>query len=526
RPVGGRHRREPAPDRPAGGLRRAHEDLGLRRGRPGHAGHPLADLAVRHPRPLRARAPLRGPVRHLGAGPVRARRHPRLLHAAPGAGLPRRHRGRRPGHRLLAGEVLPDGDLHDAGVRRRVRVPDRADLPAARRHRGARDPAPRPALRDRRHLHPRRRHHALGRPDQHADALGADGPVLRGRHPDRRGAPQAAGGEGGRVSAATPRSDGVGAGARGHPFELDEFQRRAIAAIDEGASVLVAAPTGAGKTVAAEHAVDRALAEGGKAFYTTPITALSNQTLADLARRHGPPRAGRRPGATSINGDAPVVVMTTEVLRNMIYASSPALEGLRFVVLDEVHYLQDAYRGPVWEEVIIHLPPSVALVCLSATVSNAEEVAEWLTTVRGDTRLILEERRPVELQNLYLVGDRQSERPRLLPTLVDGRPNEEAARLDQEAAPGRGFRRRAHRRPRRRLYTPRRPEVVELLRERDMLPALYFIFSRAGCEDAVEACLAAGLRLTTHQERARIREIVAERTAALTDDDLDVLGFD
>ena len=328
------------------------------------------------------------------------------------------------------------------------------------------------------------------------------------------------------MSAATPRSGDVGAGARGHPFELDEFQRRAIAAIDEGASVLVAAPTGAGKTVVAEHAVDRALAEGGKAFYTTPIKALSNQKFADLARRHGTPRVGLLTGDNSINGDAPVVVMTTEVLRNMIYASSPALEGLRFVVLDEVHYLQDAYRGPVWEEVIIHLPPSVALVCLSATVSNAEEVAEWLTTVRGDTRLILEERRPVELQNLYLVGDRQSERPRLLPTLVDGRPNEEAARLDQEAAPGRGFRRRAHRRPRRRLYTPRRPEVVELLRERDMLPALYFIFSRAGCEDAVEACLAAGLRLTTHQERARIREIVAERTAALTDDDLDVLGFD
>src|SRR5690606_6984676 len=97
--------------------------------------------------------------------------------------------------------------------------------------------------------------------------------------------------------------------------------------------------------------------------------------------------------------------------------------------------------------------------------------------------------------------------------LVDGRPNEEAARLDHEAAPTRGFRRNAHRRPRRRLYTPRRPEVIELLRERDMLPALYFIFSRAGCEDAVEACLGAGLRLTTHQERARIREIVAERTA-------------
>ena len=232
-------------------------------------------------------------------------------------------------------------------------------------------------------------------------------------------------------------------GAPTHPFALDDFQRRAIAALDEGASVLVAAPTGAGKTVVAEHAVARALAEGGKAFYTTPIKALSNQKFADLARVHGSRNVGLLTGDNSINGDAPVVVMTTEVLRNMIYAGSPALAGLRFVVLDEVHYLQDTYRGPVWEEVIIHLPPSVALVCLSATVSNAEEVAEWLTTVRGPTRLVLEERRPVELRNLYLVGDRQSEEPHLLPTLVDGHPNREAERLDNDLV-GRRPRQREH----------------------------------------------------------------------------------
>jgi ATP-dependent RNA helicase HelY len=175
--------------------------------------------------------------------------------------------------------------------------------------------------------------------------------------------------------------------------------------------------------------------------------------------------------------------------------------------------------------VIIHLPASVALVCLSATVSNAEELADWLTTVRGPTRLVLEERRPVELRNLYLVGDRQSEQPHLLPTLVDGRPNREAERLDNDnlARPGS---RRASRRPRRRFFTPRRPEVIEMLGERGMLPALYFIFSRAACEDAVAACLDAGLRLTTPDERVRIRAIVDERTAALTDDDLDVLGYD
>ena len=310
-----------------------------------------------------------------------------------------------------------------------------------------------------------------------------------------------------------------------YPFELDPFQVRAIAALDDGESVLVAAPTGSGKTVVAEHAIARALREGAKAFYTTPIKALSNQKFADLARRHGSASVGLLTGDNSINGDAPIVVMTTEVLRNMIYAGSPALDGLRFVVLDEVHYLQDTYRGPVWEEVIIHLPAAVRLVCLSATVSNAEEVAEWLGTVRGPTTLVLEERRPVELRNLYLVGDRQSERPQLLPTLVDGRPNPEAERLDNDTLQGRSPR-RGNRRPRRRFFTPRRPEVIDMLAEREMLPALYFIFSRIGCEEAVTACLDAGLRLTTPDERARIRAIVEERAAALTDDDLDVLGYD
>ena len=310
-----------------------------------------------------------------------------------------------------------------------------------------------------------------------------------------------------------------------YPFELDPFQVRAIAALDDGESVLVAAPTGSGKTVVAEHAIARALREGAKAFYTTPIKALSNQKFADLARRHGSASVGLLTGDNSINGDAPIVVMTTEVLRNMIYAGSPALDGLRFVVLDEVHYLQDTYRGPVWEEVIIHLPAAVRLVCLSATVSNAEEVAEWLGTVRGPTTLVLEERRPVELRNLYLVGDRQSERPHLLPTLVDGRRNPEAERLDNDTLQGRSPR-RGNRRPRRRFFTPRRPEVIDMLAEREMLPALYFIFSRIGCEEAVTACLDAGLRLTTPDERARIRAIVEERAAALTDDDLDVLGYD
>jgi ATP-dependent RNA helicase HelY len=301
-------------------------------------------------------------------------------------------------------------------------------------------------------------------------------------------------------------------------FSLDPFQEKALDALDAGKSVLVAAPTGSGKTVVAEYAVARALAEGRKAFYTTPLKALSNQKYGDLARRHGAERVGLLTGDNAINGDAPVVVMTTEVLRNMIYAASPALVGLRYVVLDEVHYLQDAYRGPVWEEVIIHSPPEVHLVCLSATVSNAEEVAEWLSTVRGETVAVIEERRPVALHHLYMVGDRAAEGLHLLPTFVDGRPNPEAARLDARSVRP-AFGRRA------RLRTPRRTEVVERLAAEGMLPAIYFIFSRAGCDDAVRQCLDAGIRLTTPEERDAIRATVEAKVAALSDDDLRVLDY-
>jgi ATP-dependent RNA helicase HelY len=326
-------------------------------------------------------------------------------------------------------------------------------------------------------------------------------------------------------------------------FPLDPFQVDALDALDAGESVLVAAPTGSGKTVVAEYAVERALAEGKKAFYTTPLKALSNQKYNDLVKAHGADRVGLLTGDNSVNGDAPVVVMTTEVLRNMIYASSPTLEGLRYVILDEVHYLQNPYRGAVWEEVIIHLDPDVDLVCLSATVSNAEEFADWIETVRGETRAVIEERRPVRLRHLYLAGDRHSEQLHLLPTFVEApaappgpdgsgdgaaggdragelRPNPEAAKLDSRSVrPGtRG-------RPRGRLYTPRRLEVVERLDEEGMLPAIYFIFSRAACDQAVEACLAAGVRLTEPEERERIRAIADAHLGSLSDADLEVLGY-
>jgi ATP-dependent RNA helicase HelY len=210
----------------------------------------------------------------------------------------------------------------------------------------------------------------------------------------------------------------------------------------------------------------------------------------------------------------------------MIYAQSRSLDRLRYVVLDEVHYLQNAYRGPVWEEVIIHTPEDVDLVCLSATVSNAEEFADWIGTVRGSTETVIEERRPVTLHNLYLVGDRQLERPLLMPTLVDGRPNPEVDQLERNEARAIRDAPRMTRGPRRgRLFTPRRTTVIDVLAERDMLPAISFIFSRAACDDAVTQCLNDGIRLTTAEERAEIRAIAESKVESLSDDDLRVLDY-
>ena len=175
------------------------------------------------------------------------------------------------------------------------------------------------------------------------------------------------------------------------PFVLDGFQRTACSALEDGHGVLVCAPTGAGKTVVGEFAAHLALKTHRKAFYTTPIKALSNQKYAELVERHGSAAVGLLTGDNSVNGEAPVVVMTTEVLRNMLYAGSPLLDGLGYVVMDEVHYLADRSRGAVWEEVIIHLPAEVLVVSLSATVSNAEEFGAWLDTVRGDTEVVVEE---------------------------------------------------------------------------------------------------------------------------------------
>jgi ATP-dependent RNA helicase HelY len=320
-----------------------------------------------------------------------------------------------------------------------------------------------------------------------------------------------------------------------YDFDFDDFQVDACRALGAGRGVLVAAPTGSGKTVVGEFAVHLALAQGRKCFYTTPIKALSNQKYADLVRRYDHRTVGLLTGDNSINGDAPVVVMTTEVLRNMLYTSSPTLAGLGYVVLDEVHYLADSSRGAVWEEVIIHLPESVRVAALSATVSNAEEFGEWLDQVRGGTTVIVDEHRPVPLWQHVLAGNRLYDLFTDDSVDLEGQPAQRHARVNPEllrvaqrdvwierkapARPGRGGRRP------RRFPLAYRPDVISRLDASGLLPAITFIFSRAGCDAAVQQCLAAGLRLTTPEEADAIQQTAERRTADIPPEDLMVLGY-
>ncbi len=318
-----------------------------------------------------------------------------------------------------------------------------------------------------------------------------------------------------------------------YDFPLDPFQVDACAAVEAGHGVLVAAPTGSGKTLVGEFAVHLALATGRKCFYTTPIKALSNQKFTDLVDRYGPGNVGLLTGDNSINGEAPIVVMTTEVLRNMLYAGSRTLLDLGFVVMDEVHYLADRARGAVWEEVIIGLPESVSVISLSATVSNVEEFGAWLSEVRGDTVTIVEERRPVPLHQHVLVGRqlhplfedlRQGEEPRVNRQLERMAHEDRFLRGTKQGRGGRGHRPQGGRH-RSRHRTPSRAELVEKLAAEELLPAIVFVFSRAGCAAAVQQCLDARLLLTNGDERAAIEQAVDAATAHLPDADLSALGF-
>jgi ATP-dependent RNA helicase HelY len=303
------------------------------------------------------------------------------------------------------------------------------------------------------------------------------------------------------------------------PFRPDPFQVEAAESIASGRSVVVTAPTGAGKTLVAEMAVHLALQRGDRAFYTTPIKALSNQKFGDLVDAYGDARVGLLTGDNVINGDAEVVVMTTEVLRNMIYARSEGLDGVGVVILDEVHYLQDPFRGAVWEEVIIHAPAHLQLIALSATVENAVEFSEWMESRRGITDLVVAGERPVPLEAQYMLKDRHSHDVILLPTFGHREGKRRAnPRIQRMLGLERGRSRR--------FVAPRRHEVIEVLWEEGMLPVIYFIFSRAGCDAAALAILESGIRLTDPDDRPEIRRIAEERTAHLTDADLGVLGYD
>ena len=303
-------------------------------------------------------------------------------------------------------------------------------------------------------------------------------------------------------------------------FGFDEFQITACQAVEDGKGVLVAAPTGAGKTVVGEFAAFSSLARGKKCFYTTPIKALSNQKFAEFQERFGEHRVGLLTGDTNINSEADILVMTTEVLRNMLYANSSTLTNLGSVVMDEVHYLADKFRGAVWEEVLIHLMESVQVISLSATVSNAEEFGEWLGEIRGATEVIVSEIRPIPLYQHVLIGDR----------MIDlfnepGRINPEILGLEREA-----LRRTKAPRGRRDRFNDSesrlsRAEIIEKLQRENLLPAITFIFSRVGCDAAVKQCLNEGVKLTTTEERIEIVATAQRYTQNLAEEDLEVLGY-
>jgi superfamily II RNA helicase len=295
------------------------------------------------------------------------------------------------------------------------------------------------------------------------------------------------------------------------PFQLDEFQQQAIAALDAGKSVVVCAPTGSGKTLIGEYAIHRALSQGKRVFYTTPLKALSNQKLRDFQQQFGEESVGLITGDILVNVSAPVVVMTTEIFRNMLYETpigqvGTSVQDVGAVVLDECHYLSDRGRGTVWEESIIYCPPHIQLVALSATIGNPREFTDWIDLVRAIARgktlpendcvLIDSDYRPVPLRFYHstlkgsfpLLNDRQTQlNPRLKPKSSGKR-----RRLRSEDCPS-------------------IPLVVSQLQQQDMLPAIYVIFSRRGCEQAVEQL--EGLTLVNEQEAVQIQQTIATWSA-------------
>ena len=314
-------------------------------------------------------------------------------------------------------------------------------------------------------------------------------------------------------------------------FGLDRFQDEALDAVDAGVNVLVSAPTGSGKTLIANYAIGRILTQGQRAFYTTPLKALSNQKYAELCELFGDDRVGLLTGDTSVNRLAEIVVMTTEVLRNMLLTESDQLASLGLVVLDEVHYLQDPFRGGVWEEVLILTPSAVRFVALSATIGNAAFVGSWFGEVRGETAVITETTRPITLHQHLAVVRRGQPAAEILELLDGERLSEDARRIDNTMKATRRFRPGPRWQgpkstaPPAPFRAPRRSELLQALERDDLLPVIVFIFSRAACDDAVRQCRRDGLLFTTPEQRREIERIAEARLLDFSDDDLHALEY-
>ena len=295
-------------------------------------------------------------------------------------------------------------------------------------------------------------------------------------------------------------------------LRLDPFQADAIRSLDDDNSVLVVAPTGAGKTLVALHAIDRVLARGARAIYTTPIKALSNQKHRELSERFGADAVGLLTGDRSINPHASVVVMTTEILRALLLNPSDLLRDVGLAVLDEFHFIQDPDRGAVWEEIVMAAPVTLTLACLSATLPDADRVHAWMNEVHPPVELVVESVRPVQLEHLYAIGNLRGAPPVVLPMLVDGRPNEVALLNDGTRRAEAGLLRvRDTNRP----VSPPRAELLAHLGRHDMLPAIWFVLSRVGCDRAADELADAGVSLNNHAEAVRAAHIAERALTAL-----------
>jgi ATP-dependent RNA helicase HelY len=294
------------------------------------------------------------------------------------------------------------------------------------------------------------------------------------------------------------------------PFELDPFQKEAIAKLDAGrGGVLVSAPTSSGKTVVAEYAIFRALQEGSKVIYTTPLKALSNQKYHDFVREYGEATVGLVTGENTINDEAPVVVMTTEILRNLIYEDLKRLDMVRYVVLDEVHYIDDFPRGSVWEEIVIQAPATMKMVGLSATIGNFKDIADWMAENRGGMETVFHDVRPVELK-LWLAMHNHFYPLFKSDGAIEQRTWSKAAEEEEASYRVGGYNR---------LPSNDLLHVIEELKRLDILPAIYFIFSRRGCREALQRCSYHELDLTTALEKEAIDRVAAERLQGLKDRD-------